>query len=57
MLAPLNPQSSEQPLCSQTMHACREKERKSYAFRCQVNEKPSIILGCPGMQTKLKIQE
>ncbi len=25
-----------------------EKKRKDYAFRRQCNEKPSIILGCPG---------
>ena len=26
----------------------KEKKRKDYAFRRQFNEKPSIILGCPG---------
>ncbi len=25
------------------------KKRKDYAFRRQFNEKPSIILGCPGV--------
>ena len=29
----------------------KEKKRKDYAFRRQFNEKPSIILGCPGQQT------
>ncbi len=24
------------------------KKRKDYAFRCQLSEKPSTILGCPG---------
>ena len=29
-------------------HHCKlEKERKDYAFRLQVNEKPSITPGCP----------
>ena len=27
-----------------------EKKRKGYTFRRQFNEKPSIILGCPGQQ-------
>jgi len=26
----------------------KEKKRKDYAFWCQFNEKPSIILGCSG---------
>ena len=26
----------------------QEKKSKEYAFRCQFNEKPSIILNCPG---------
>lgn len=26
----------------------KEKKSKDHAFRCQFNEKPSIILGCPG---------
>jgi len=26
-----------------------KKKRKTYAFRRQFNEKPSIILGCPGL--------
>ena len=26
----------------------KEKNRTDYAFRRQLNEKPSIILGCPG---------
>ncbi len=28
-----------------------KKKRKTYAFRRQFNEKPSIILGCPGLPT------
>ncbi len=28
--------------------ASKEKKRKGYSFRRQVNEKPSMILGCPG---------
>ena len=28
-------------------------ERKDYAFRRQLNEKPSIIPGCPGITTIL----
>ena len=30
----------------------KEKKRKDYAFRRQFNEKPSIILGCPGSIAK-----
>ena len=30
------------------------KERKNYLFLCQSNEKPSIILGCPGVSTCLE---
>ena len=28
----------------------KEKKRKDYAFRRQINEKPSIIPGCPGCE-------
>ena len=27
-----------------------EQKRKDYAFRCQFNEKPSVIPGCPGTE-------
>ncbi len=30
------------------LHTSLEKKRKYYAVRRQLNEKPSIILGCPG---------
>jgi len=32
----------------------KAKKRVDYAFRRQLNEKPSIILGCPGELTKHK---
>jgi len=30
----------------------KEKQRKDYAFWRQFNEKPSIVLGCPGLLLK-----
>ena len=32
----------------------KEEKGKDYAFRRQVNEKPSVILGCPGPPCLLK---
>ncbi len=39
---------------SVNLKARKEKRRKDYAFLRQSNEKPSIILGCPGVSTCLE---
>jgi len=34
-------------------HILEKKKKKNNAFQCQFNEKPSIILGCPGAYTTM----
>ena len=49
MAAGVNQSKMRSPVL--TIHTVRvEKKKKDYAFRRQVNEKPGVIPGCPGIQ-------
>ena len=43
---------NEVSCCSYRIHRKTEKKRQDNTFWCQSSEKPSIILGCPGLSTE-----